>query len=676
MVDVQKRAGFLSDANETIQLLRRLPSPVNEDPRIDLADLHIYEIFDSERYLKLAETAVDKARLRGAALLEARALLDKGSALMIMNREKEAITAYETAKQIYKSHGHKGDFLVVENRLSRALSDSGDFNSALKSEQQQLEKYRQLDEKYNVAITYSSMGQIQTFLGKSDDALKSYASAQQILEEIENRNNLGYLFGGIARLYSRTGELAKSEKYYLKAIDFLKDSPGDLQRILAGLASIKKKMGDKTKAREYYEQALTINRNLKNKTETASSLVDIAMLTNKDEDLRTATEYLEQLSKDHKKEGSAVGQLFALSNLEELYLAQNDVSNTTRIIREKLPLVRAIRHPGKRIAELQSSAYVFLELGFFKEAETLAQEIIDSAKEDPSFMTSALFILRNVQWLTGDVTKLKTTLEELKKDRPKVTWAGRTYVQEREAMLHFECGDLPKAQKQFEENLKQADAAKDFELRFSTTLNLTQLTMERAEYPKSEQLFQQAFKLAKEGGSESSATAYHEELGTYYFKRGKFHEAEKEWNLTIEYFRKEKLPQEEKIALARIAHSLILQKDFDKAAEILKSIDETHPQIRERFWDVTEIRQAKARLLSSQKKYADAIQLLNPIIKKAGQENLMRVMLETNSILAEIKIESGKKAEGISLLQSVEKEARKHGYINIADHASKIMENS
>jgi predicted negative regulator of RcsB-dependent stress response len=157
----------------------------------------------------------------------------------------------------------------------------------------------------------------------------------------------------------------------------------------------------------------------------------------------------------------------------------------------------------------------------------------------------------------------------------------------------------------------------------------------------------------------------------YYFKRGRYNEAEKEWNLAVEHYKKEKLPQEEKVLLTRIAHCRILQKDFDKAAEILKNIDETHPQMRERFWDVTEIRKAKARLLSSQKKYDDAIQLLNPIIKKAGQENLMRIMLETNSILAEVKIDSGKKAEGISLLQSVEKEARKHGYINIADDASK-----
>lgn len=47
-------------------------------------------------------------------------------------------------------------------------------------------------------------------------------------------------------------------------------------------------------------------------------------------------------------------------------------------------------------------------------------------------------------------------------------------------------------------------------------------------------------------------------------------------------------------------------------------------------------------------------------------------MLETNSILAEIKIDSGKKAEGLSLLNSVENEAKKYGYINIADKAAKL----
>jgi serine/threonine protein kinase/Tfp pilus assembly protein PilF len=672
LADLQKRTGFLSDANETIKLLRRLPSPINEDPRIDLAELFISEIFDPERYLKMAETAVEKARLRGAALLEARALLDKGTVLWNMSQKKEAITAFETARQIYKSHGRKGDLLVVEDRISAVLRDSGDFDNALKSEQEQLQKYRQLDEKHNVALNYLSVGQIQSFLGKTDDALKSYTAAQEILEEIDNRPNLGYLFGRIARLYYRRGELTKAEKYYFKAIDFLKDSPRDLQWVLISLASTKKAMGDKAKARQYYEQVLTINRNLKSKAGTAATLADIALLNNSNEDFRIATEYLEQLSRDYHRDRNALGQLFALNKLEELYQAQNDVTKTTKVIREKLPLIRTLRDSDRRMTELQSSAWRFLDLGFFKEAETLAQEILNFAKTTPEFASSGLFILRNAQWLTGDVTKLKTTLEELKKDRPKITWSEKAYVLEREAMLNFECGNLPQAQKQFEEVLKQAVTTKDFELKFSTTLHLTKLAAERAEHPKAEQLFQQALKMAKEAGSESSITTYHDHLGKYFFKRGNFIAAEKEWNQVIEHLKKENLPREEKISLARIADCRILQKDFDKAAQILKSIDETDTQVRENFWDVTEIRQAKARLLSSQNKYDEAIQLLNPIIKKAGQENLTRVLLETNSILAEIKIESGKKAEGTSLLNSVEKEARKYGYINIAHKAARL----
>lgn len=673
LVEVQSKAGFIADADETIKLLRKLPSPINEDPRIDLAELYNYEIFDPDRYLKLARTAVERARLRGASLLEAQALTSLGTALMIQNQKNESIASFKAAKQIYAKQDRKGDILVVENRLANALRNSGDFEAALQSEELQLQKYNELGEKYNVAMSYWSIGQIQIFLGKTDDALKSFSEAKTILEEIGNRNNIGFLYDSLARVYSNTGELTKSEQYHTQAIELLKDSPGDLRDELSSLASIKKRMGDKVKARQLYDQALEINRNLKSKKGVADCLVSISLLSKSETDLRSASEYLEQLSKGYKKEKNVPGELEALKDLEEIYGAQNDVVNTTRVIREKLPLIRTIRNPGQRAGELQDCAFRFADFGLFKEAETLAEEIINSNKEN---ISAALFIQRNVQWLTGDVTKLKTTLAELKKPRPGVTWIGKTYVFEREAMLNFECGDLSQAQKQFDEILKQATAVNNFEFRLRAISSLAELAAARGEYQKAEQLLQQASPKIKEQGSEELRNYCHEELGKYYFSRGKFKDAEKEWTIAADYYKSGKIPQDEKTFLAKVAHCRILQGDFVKAEEILKGIDETDPQIRENFWDVTDIRQAKARLLSSQKKYEEAIQLLNPIIKKAGQENLIRVMLETNSILAEVKIASGKKAEGISLLQSVEKEARNHGFINIADRAIKSLSRS
>jgi hypothetical protein len=98
--------------------------------------------------------------------------------------------------------------------------------------------------------------------------------------------------------------------------------------------------------------------------------------------------------------------------------------------------------------------------------------------------------------------------------------------------------------------------------------------------------------------------------------------------------------------------------------------------IREKFWELVDIRQAKARLFTAQKKYDEAISLLNPIIKKAGQEGLVRILLETNLILADVEIQAGKKLEGTSLLQSIIKEAKAHNFINIADRALNLQKKS
>jgi hypothetical protein len=98
--------------------------------------------------------------------------------------------------------------------------------------------------------------------------------------------------------------------------------------------------------------------------------------------------------------------------------------------------------------------------------------------------------------------------------------------------------------------------------------------------------------------------------------------------------------------------------------------------IREDFWNTTDILHAKARLFAAQKKYDEAISLLNPIIKKAGQEGLVRISLETNLILADVEIQAGKKSEGTSLLQSIIKEAKAHDFINIADRALNLQKNS
>jgi eukaryotic-like serine/threonine-protein kinase len=673
LVDAQSNAGFMTDASQTIKLLRNLPSPFNDDPRIDLADSQVYEVYDIERILKLAQTAAEKARLRGSDLLEAKALTSQGLAQGALTQKSAGIAALQRAKEIYKSHGAKNDLMLVDEYLSSTLLNFGDFQSALKLNDQALQNYQQADEQRNLAITYNSRAQIESWAGKADESIKSLQTAQRIFASIGDQESLGSTLGRIASFYSRTGDLKKSEQNYKAAIDLLKSTKSlpYLEGNLTALAQIKNQTSNKDEARKLYMQAMEIGRTLKSRKGIADGLVNLALLNNREDEIRTAIQYNDGLLNDFKKEKNIEGQFYVFENLESLYEANNDTANIIRVVHEKLPVIRTFRNPQRWASELQSCGFALADRGFLKEAETLGNEVINA--KQPMFKLGQ-YLLFNVYWAQANMTQLKKVLSDFQRDQSGVTWSGTTYAIKLEGSMDFESGNLSDGEKRFNEVIQRSTSGKEFDWIFWGTLNLANLYTARADYPRAEQLFEQARQKAKQESSEKLMISYHTELGEYYFSRERFKEAQKEWTMAADYYEKEKSMEEKLTAQARIANCLILQGDLDKASQLLKSINETDPLIRESFWDLADIRSAKARLLAAQKKYNQAVPLLNEIIKKAGQEGLVRLLLETNLILADVEIQSGKKSDAASLLQSIIQEAKEHSLINIADRAGDLKQ--
>ncbi|HEY7160507.1 MAG TPA: tetratricopeptide repeat protein, partial [Acidobacteriota bacterium] len=515
-----------------------------------------------------------------------------------------------------------------------------------------LQNYQQADEQRNLAMTYASRAMIQRWAGKADESLKSLQTAQQIFTNIGDKESLGTTLGRIASFYSMSGDLKKSEQNYKAAIELLKSTKSlpYLEGNLEALARIKNQTSNKDEARQLYMQALEIERTLKNRKGMADGLVDLALLDNREDELRTAIQYNDGLLKDFKKEKNVEGQFSVLVNLESLYQANNDIPNTTRIVREKLPIIRSFRNPQRWASELQSCGFTLADSGLLKEAEALGKEVINA--KEPMFKLGQ-YLLFEVYWSQANMTELKKILSEFQHDQSGVTWSGTTYAIKLEGSMDFEAGDLSEAEKRFTEVIKRSTYGKEFDWVFWATLNMANLYTARADYQRAEQFFEQAHQKAKQESSEKLIIAYHTQLGEYYCSREKFKEAQKEWTIAADYYEKEKIMAAKIAAQTRIADCLILQGNLEKGSQSLGSINEADPVIREMFWDLADIRSAKARLFAAQRKYDQAVPLLNEIIKKAGQEGLVRLQLETNLILADVEIQAGKKAEGTSLLQAI-----------------------
>jgi serine/threonine protein kinase/tetratricopeptide (TPR) repeat protein len=162
----QTRGGKAKDAIATIEQLRKFPSPVGEDPRIDLqesrSDLAVGEAKLSK---EAAERAEQKAKSAGLLLLAAKARFIVGAALYDLGQPKEAMAAYQEALQTYQRLGDREQVGRVYFSSSEALEDLGDLHAALKAAEQGLTIFEEIGDVDGQAEALNEIGIIYRHQG-------------------------------------------------------------------------------------------------------------------------------------------------------------------------------------------------------------------------------------------------------------------------------------------------------------------------------------------------------------------------------------------------------------------------------------------------------------------------------------------------------------------------------
>src|SRR5262249_25567243 len=108
LAEAQTWAGKGKESLATVEVLRKLPSPANADPRIDYEEARAaYSISDFKRSQAAAARVRAKATELKAPLLVARGLQVEGAALQLLGEQQKAIGAFQEAKQIASNLGDK-----------------------------------------------------------------------------------------------------------------------------------------------------------------------------------------------------------------------------------------------------------------------------------------------------------------------------------------------------------------------------------------------------------------------------------------------------------------------------------------------------------------------------------------------------------------------------------------
>ena len=337
LVRVLYSYGRGKEAAEILDALRRLPSPIGEDPRIDLAEAEVAELLsDYPRALAAARKALERSESLGARWLRARAAYQKGRAYWRLGERGEAEAAVRSAETLFEALGDREGLARALNLRANVVQNEGRSREARSLYEQALAQYRGIGQQAGVSRVLNNLAWVVYQEGEVDRARALYREAIAIARQVESLNDEARSLHNLALLSKQQGDEAGAQTLYGESLELARES-GDRgleSLVLNNLARLLQERGFREEALETFEQALEIARETGDAQAEASRLINLGILLRQlGRPTEAAERFRESITIFRRLEDTA-RLARRLDNLASLELDRGDLAAARRAIRE------------------------------------------------------------------------------------------------------------------------------------------------------------------------------------------------------------------------------------------------------------------------------------------------------------------------------------------------------
>jgi len=216
----QTMSGHGAQAMETVHQLRSLPSPLSDDPRIDLAETRAMKD-DKPAALVIVRSAIKKASDHGQKLLYALARKEECMILIYSDKPDQGPPACEDAYNIFWAAGNKVSAADALRLMGDGVGSQGHYERAIETYKRALSLLEGMGEHEKTASTMNNMAINYANQGDLDHAEQLYRQAK--LEFQEGGDTSGQLtaIGNIADILYLRGNLSGADKLYQQALQLV-----------------------------------------------------------------------------------------------------------------------------------------------------------------------------------------------------------------------------------------------------------------------------------------------------------------------------------------------------------------------------------------------------------------------------------------------------------------------
>ncbi|MGC1489908.1 MAG: tetratricopeptide repeat protein, partial [Candidatus Acidiferrum sp.] len=221
---VQIHTGHPADALETISALRKLPSPMGSDPRIDLQKSRAAErLGDMARSQKAAAAAISRANSLGSHLLLADALIRESWAWSNLGEYGKAIDDESQSHALHVAVGDAYDAAIDMHGMGMYQHKLGKLSEARKSLEDALAEFRSLGAQWQIASCSHHLGELFEDMGDLDRAAASFEEALQIQRSLNDKRGVASDLDDLSSVKLSTGQLAQAQQMKEQALQIFQE---------------------------------------------------------------------------------------------------------------------------------------------------------------------------------------------------------------------------------------------------------------------------------------------------------------------------------------------------------------------------------------------------------------------------------------------------------------------
>jgi tetratricopeptide (TPR) repeat protein len=344
------------EALATVDLLRKLPPVLQDDPRIDLAEGRAAgSLSDFKRELEAADRAAQKAEARGAPVLLAQARLLQEAGLGGLGQLDKRAAPLEEARKIYTGAGDRAGVAESISRMATLRRLQGDSAASIKLHEEAFEIFRGLGNEAGMASAKGNQGNTLMRLGRLPEARKLFEEALVNFREVGRKDAASITLNNIAIVLRQQGDFDGAMAHYEESLAIAREigMKAQVANALGNMANLLLPRGELARARKLYEDALTVSREIGDKTTTARNIGNLSLVLVRTGDVATARKLCEEAVVLTREIGEKREMAYALKHLGNALYHQGELALAVTQYEEALKIAEAIQEKSL-IAEAHS----------------------------------------------------------------------------------------------------------------------------------------------------------------------------------------------------------------------------------------------------------------------------------------------------------------------------------